>query len=94
MSDKWIDPYFWQTAAGKLFRPFGGVKSEKTPLFGFLASSLIQLIYFAKKIESKRPTLPSAGSETIYSRLYGVVTANSDDPYRNPNMNNKDHRVG
>ena len=49
---------------------------------------------FCKKNESKRPTLPSVGSETFYTRLYGVAIANSDDQYRIPNMKNKDHRVG
>ena len=69
---------------------------KKTPrfwVFGFLTYSIDT---FGKKNASKRPTLPSAGSEKIYSRLYGVATAtaNLDDPYRNPYMNNEDHRVG
>ena len=68
----------------------GGLKVKKHPIFGFWASSHT-LIHFAKKIESKRPILTPAGSETINTRLYGVATANSDDPYRGPLMNNKDH---
>ena len=35
-----------------------------------------------EKIESKQPILPSAESETIYTLLDGVATANLDDPYR------------
>ena len=90
-----IDPYFWKTGVGQLSRPFWGGKSEKkTPDFWVFAFLTYTTDTFCKKNESKRPILHPAGSETIYTRLYGVATANSDDPHRNPNMNNKDHRVG
>ena len=85
-----IDPYILETAMGQLVWPFfegRGLKVKKnhTCFFYFLTCTKEEEI-----IESKRPILPSAGSETIYTRLYGVATANSDDPYRDPKMNNKD----
>ena len=80
---------------GQLSRPFWrGGEVKKTPhfrVFGFLTYTTDT---FCKINESKRPALLSAGSEKFYSRLYGVATANSDDPYKNQNMNNKDHQVG
>ena len=85
-----IDPYILETAMGQLVWPFfegRGLKVKKnhTCFFYFLTCTKEEEI-----IEPKRPILPSAGSETIYTWLYGVATANSDDSYRDPNMNNKD----
>ena len=72
----------------------GLVKSEKILhfwVFGFLTYTIDT---FCKQIVSKRPILPPSGSETIYTRLYGVATANSDDPHRNPKMNTRIIELG
>ena len=90
-----IDPYFWKTVVGQPSRPFWGGKSEKkTPNFCFFCSLTYTTDTFCKKNESKRPTLPSVGSETFYTWLYGVATANSDDPHRKPKMNTRIIELG
>ena len=54
-----IDPYFWKTGVGQLSRPFwGGGKWKKHPIFGFLASSHIPLIHFAKKMSQNGQLCP------------------------------------
>ena len=67
---------------------------KKTPDFWVFAFLTYTTDTFCKKNESKRPTLPSVGSETFYTRLYGVATANSDDPHRNPKMNTRIIKLG
>merc|ERR1712004_968850 len=62
-----IDPYFWKTVVGQLSRPFwggggGGVK-KKHPIFGFLASSHIPLIHFAKKMSQNGQLFPQQGQK-------------------------------
>ena len=71
-----IDPYFWKTVVGQLSRPFWGGKGEKNTQFSGFWLPHIYHWYILQKNESKRPTLLLAGSETFYSRLYGVATTN------------------
>ena len=73
-------PQFWKTsptgADGWNFGLFWGVKTPKKSCQFFCGLLTYIKNTFCKKIGSKRPFQPSAVVRAIYTRLYGVATAN------------------
>ena len=73
-------PQFWKTslwgADAWNFGPFWGVRTPKKSANFFCSSVKPIENKFCKKVGSKRPFQPSAVVRAIYTRLYGVATAN------------------
>ena len=70
------EPSLWKSGPSPKKQLFQGVKPKKSCPNFFCGSRIHIKNTFCKKIGSKRPFQPSAVVRAIYTRLYGVATAN------------------